>query len=238
MRTRAEPVISDPEVAAAVARAVDDIMPQARAEAYKTWQRAPHALELDELHSIALTGLAQAAHRWETYCAETSRDPHRYEFLPAYFLARMRGAMLDWLRSQDWVTRSDRTRAKALREAGQDAGATEAQLAAATGMSLAQVRGTIAAVSARPVSMDAEPHDVPDPGDVESTAVVTEVLASVTAVIRGLAPEIQVLLAMRYYAGQALAEAAGVLGIDPGAAAEQHTGAILAIHDAMLAAVL
>lgn len=228
---------SDPEVAAAVARAVGDILPQARAEAYKCWQRAPHALELDELHSIALTGLAQAASRWPVYCAETSRDPHRYEFLPAYFLARMRGAMLDWLRAQDWVTRSDRTRAKALRDVGQDAGATEAELAAATGMTVAQVRSTVAAVAARPVSMDAEPHDVADVADVESQAVVAEVLGAVIAVTRGLPPEIQALLALRYYSGCSVAEAARLLDMNAEEAAAAHTAAILKIHDSMLRAV-
>jgi RNA polymerase sigma factor for flagellar operon FliA len=227
----------DPEVAAEVARAVDDILPQARAEAYRVWQRAPHALELDELHSLALSGLAHAAARWQTYCAQTGRDPHRYEFLPAYFLARMRGSMLDWLRSQDWVTRSDRTRAKAIRDAGQDRGATEGELAAATGMTVTQVRDTIAAVAARPVSIDAEPHDVPDPGDVESQAVVSEVLGAVTAVTAAMPPGVQVLLALRYYAGRSLAEAAEAAGMEPGEAARAHTDAILKIHDAMIKAV-
>lgn len=220
-----------------VLRAVDDMVPQARGEAYKVWARAPHALELDELEAIALKGLAEASARWQVYCAETGRDPHRYEFLPPYFLARMRGAMLDWLRSQDWVTRSDRTRAKAIRDAGQDRGATDAELAASTGLSIAEVRSTVAAVAARPVSIDAEPHDVADEADVESQAVVGEVLAAVTAVTAGLPPQVQALLAMRYYAGRPLAEAAQVLGLDPAEAARCHTRAILAVHDAMLAAV-
>jgi RNA polymerase sigma factor FliA len=233
----AEFVDSDPVVAAVVAAKVAEIMPQARAEAYKTWQRAPHALELDELHAIALKGLAEASARWETYCAQQGHDPHAYEFMPAYFLARMRGAMLDYLRSQDWVTRSDRTRAKALRDAGQDAGVPEGELAAATGMSVTQVRDTIAAVSARPVSLDAEPYDVADPGDVESQAVVSQVLRAVTAVTASLSVQAQVLLALRYYAGCSLAEAAGALGLEPGKAARLHADAILAVHDAMVAAV-
>ena len=227
----------DPEVAAVVAAKVADIMPQARGEAWKVWQRAPHALELDELHAIALTGLAQAAARWQTYCAQTQRDPHAYEYLPAYMLARMRGAMLDNLRAQDWVTRSDRTRAKAIREAGQDRGASEAELAAATGMTVAEVRAAVAAVAARPVSIDAEPHDVPAEADVESQAVVSEVLGAVTAVTGKLPPQTQVLMALRYYAGRSISEAAAVLGLDPAEAARRHTDAILKVHDEMLRAV-
>ena len=162
----------DPEVTARVAELVGEVMPQARAEAYKVWQRAPHALELDELHAIALKGLAEASARWQQYCHEKGHDPRAFEYFPAYCLARMRGAMLDNLRSQDWVTRSDRTRAKLIRDAGQDRGASEAELAAATGLTVAEVRSTLAAVSARPVSIDAEPHDVAAEADVESQAMV------------------------------------------------------------------
>ena len=224
----------DPEVAARVAGLVAEIVPQARAEAYKVWSRAPHALELDELHAIALKGLAEASARWQVYCAEKGHDPRAFEYFPAYVLARMRGAMLDNLRSQDWVTRSDRTRAKAIRDAGQDRGASEAELAAATGMSVTEVRSTLAAVSARPVSIDAEPHDVADEMSVESQVLVAEVLSAVTEVTRSLPPDIQVLLALRYYVGRSLADAAAALGLDPAEAARRHVAAVLAIHDAML----
>ncbi len=230
--------VPDPEVAARVSELTAGIMPQARVEAYKVWQRAPHALELDELHAIALKGLAEAAARWQVYCAEHDHSPRAYEFFPAYCLARIRGAMLDSLRSQDWVTRSDRTRAKAIRDAGQDRGASEAELAAATGLTVAEVRSTMAAVSARPVSIDAEPHDVADEADVESQAVVSEVLGAVSAVTRALPPEVQVLLALRYYAGRTVADAGAALGMEPGEAARAHTSAILKIHDAMIKAVV
>jgi RNA polymerase sigma factor for flagellar operon FliA len=221
-------------VAARVGELVAEIMPQARAEAYKVWQRAPHALELDELHAIALKGLAEASARWQLYCHERGHSPRAYEFFPAYVLARMRGAMLDNLRSQDWVTRSDRTRAKAIRDAGQDRGASEAELAAATGLSVAEVRSTMAAVSARPVSIDAEPHDVADEADVESQAVVAQVLGAVTAVTRRLPARVQVLLALRYYAGRSITEAGAAVGLEAGEASRAHTAAILAIHDEML----
>jgi RNA polymerase sigma factor for flagellar operon FliA len=226
--------VPDPEVSARVSELVAGMMPQARVEAYKVWQRAPHALELDELHAIALKGLAEAAARWQVYCAEKGHDPRAFEYFPAYVLARMRGAMLDNLRSQDWVTRSDRTRAKAIRDAGQDRGASEAELARAT---VPEVRSTLAAVSARPVSIDAEPHDVADEADVESQAVVSEVLAAVSAVTSSLPPDVQVMLALRYYAGRTIADAAAAVGMEPGEAGRAHTRAILSIHDAMIKAV-
>lgn len=225
------------DIQARIDELVAEIMPQARAEAYKVWQRAPHALEMDELESLALSGLAHAAARWETYCAEKGHDPTRFEYFTAYCLRRMRGAMLDWLRSQDWVTRSARTRAKAIRDAGQDQGRSEEELAAASGLTVREVRDTIAAVASRPVSIDAEPYDVAGPADVEGQAVVSEVLSAVSSVTATLPATAQVVLALRYYHGRSIAEAAQLAGVSVDEAARLHQDAILAIHDAMLRAV-
>jgi RNA polymerase sigma factor FliA len=226
-----------PDIQARVDELVAEMMPQARAEAYKVWQRAPHALEMDELESLALSGLAHAAARWETYCAEKGHDPRRFEYFGAYCLQRMRGSMLDYLRSQDWVTRSARTRAKALRAAGQDQGRTETELAEKSGLTVKEVRETIAAVSSRPVSIDAEPYDVAGAADVEGQAVVSEVLAAVARVMATLPATAQVVLALRYYHGLSGAESAQLAGVTVDEAARLHQDAILAIHDAMLRTV-
>jgi RNA polymerase sigma factor FliA len=229
--------MDEPEVRARVSLLVAEVVPSARAEAYRVWQRAPHALEMDELESLALSGLAAAAARWPVYCAKNGHDPAAFEYFYAYALRRMRGSMLDWLRSQDWVTRSARTKAKALREAGQDRGLTDAQLAAATGMSVSEVRETLAAVSARPVSMDAEPLDVAGEDDVEGQAVVSEVLAAMSGVIDRLGEPVRTALVLRYYHGMSVLELSAVIGVSPEEAARLHQGAVLEIHEAMLRAV-
>jgi RNA polymerase sigma factor FliA len=220
-----------------IAALVAEIVPSARSEAYRIWSRAPHALEMDELESIALSGLAAAAARWPAYCAERGHDPTAYQFFRAYALRRMRGSMLDWLRSQDWVTRSARTRAKALRQAGQDQGLTESQLAEASGMTVAEVRETLAAVAARPVSFDAEPHDVAGEDDVEGQAVVASVLGEMAGVIRRLGDPSRSVLVLRYYHGLTIPELARAIGVTTGTASRLHQDAILEIHDAMLKAV-
>lgn len=214
-----------------------EIVPSARTEAYRVWQRAPHALEMDELESLALSGLAAAAARWPAYCAAKGHDPEAFHYFRAYALRRMRGSMLDYLRTQDWVTRSARTRAKALREAGQDRGLSDEALAKATGMTLAEVRETNAAVAARPVSMDAEPHDIAAEDDVEGQAVVSEILSALSGTITRLADPARTILVLRYYHGMQLAELAPFAGVTPEEAAAVHQGALLAIHDAMLKVV-
>lgn len=231
----------DEEAAAAVRDRVNaliaEIMPQARAEAYKVWQRAPHALEMDELESLALSGLAAAGARWPAYCEKNHHDPTAFQFFPAYALRRMRGSMLDYLRAQDWVTRSARTRAKLLRASGQDRGLSDAELAKASGMSVAEVRETLAAVAARPVSFDAEPHDVAGSDDVEGSAVVSEVLAAVSGVIAGLGDPARIVLVLRYYHGMTVQDLAEAIGVTEDEAIRLHQRAVLEIHAAMMKAV-
>jgi RNA polymerase sigma factor FliA len=229
--------VNEAEVRERVSELTAEIVPSARTEAYRVWQRAPHALEMDELEAIALSGLAAAAARWPLYCREKGHDPEAWQFYRAYVTRRMRGAMLDYLRTQDWVTRSARTKAKALREAGQDRGLPDAELARLTGMTLAEVRETNAAVAARPVSMDAEPHDVAGEDDVEGQAVVSEVLSALSGTITRLADPARTILVLRYYHGMQLAELAPFAGVTLEEAAAVHQGALLAVHDAMLKVV-
>jgi RNA polymerase sigma factor FliA len=230
-------VENDPEVQAEISRLVTEIMPQARGEAWRVWQRAPHALELDELHSLALSGLAHAAARWQEYCASRGHDPHATNYFGAYATQRMRGSMLDAMRSQDWVTRSARTKAKQLREAGQDLGRTDEELARATGMSVKEVRETMAVVASKPVSIDAEPHDVADQADVEGMAVVASVLYDVDRVCRSLPPGQQAVLALHYFHGVSFPEIASSLDVKEETVHSLHQEAVLKVHEAMVRAV-
>lgn len=65
--------------------------------------RLPRHVCRDELVSAAMAGLAQAAR---------SFDPDRHTSFDHYAPARIRGALLDELRSRDWASRSVRTKAR------------------------------------------------------------------------------------------------------------------------------
>jgi RNA polymerase sigma factor FliA len=223
----------DPEIQAFIIK----MMPQARSEAWKVFQAAPHALDLDELTSLAYTGLMMAAVRWPIYCASNGYNPRATNYFAAYSLRRIRGAMLDAMRSADWVTRSMRSRAKLLREAGQDLGRTEAELSAATGLTGQQIRDTAAGVSSRPVSFDAGTHDVADPGDVGEQVAVSSILEAVVAVIDRLGAQSQVALALRYHQGREFGEIAAALGITEQKVIELHNEAVARIHNVMIKAV-
>jgi RNA polymerase sigma factor for flagellar operon FliA len=67
--------------------------------------RLPRHVPKDELVSAAMAGLAQAARAF---------DPDRDTSFEHYASARIRGALLDELRSRDWASRSVRTKARRL----------------------------------------------------------------------------------------------------------------------------
>lgn len=213
---------------------VTEIIPQARSEAWRVFQTAPHALELDELISLSYQGLAQAAQRWPDYCARNGYSEGAYQYFAAYALRRIRGSMLDAMRSSDWVTRSVRGRAKQLRDAGQDLGISETELAAKTGMTIQQVRETLAGMARKPVSMDAEPVEVAEDDDVEGQAVVNSITSAATAAIQGLPGEAQMVLALHFYGGIELREIAELLEIRETKVSQQYQDGVAVVHEAMI----
>ena len=77
--------------------------------------RLPRHVPRDELVSAAMAGLAQAAR---------SFDPERDTSFDHYAPARIRGALLDELRSRDWASRSVRTKARRMLAASDELTAT------------------------------------------------------------------------------------------------------------------
>jgi len=71
-------------------------------------RRVSRAVELDELVSAGTLGLVQALEGF---------DPGRGLAFSSYAIPRIRGAMLDELRAQDWVPRSVRARSRQLAQA-------------------------------------------------------------------------------------------------------------------------
>jgi len=71
----------------------------------ETMARVPSHVDRDDLSSAGLTALVQAAH---------SYDPERGVPFNRYATTRIRGAILDELRSIDWASRSVRRRAREL----------------------------------------------------------------------------------------------------------------------------
>ncbi len=213
---------------------VESHLALAQALAQQVWRTAPHALDADELRAIAYLGLVGAVNRWKPYCAEKGYSPEALEFLKPFVVRRVKGALYDAIRASDWATRSLRTRAKALADAGADRGnLTHAQLAERTGMTEAEVRATVRAMAQRPVSLDAEELDPGADDDVESSVFTRTVLDQAVTAIRDLADDQQIVIALHYHRGLQLQEVARAMGITESRASQLHARAVLAIHAAM-----
>jgi RNA polymerase sigma factor FliA len=74
-------------------------------------RRLPSHVNRDDLCSAAMLGLAQAARSW---------DPERGASFERHAATRIRGALLDELRDSDWASRSVRSRARRLQQAGEE----------------------------------------------------------------------------------------------------------------------
>jgi RNA polymerase sigma factor for flagellar operon FliA len=74
-------------------------------------RRVPAHVNRDDLSSAAMLGLAQAARSW---------DPERGASFERHAATRIRGALLDELRDSDWASRSVRSRARRLQQAGEE----------------------------------------------------------------------------------------------------------------------
>jgi RNA polymerase sigma factor for flagellar operon FliA len=226
----------DPEKDRPITELMDHLIPQARAVAWKHWHSAPYVLEFDELVSLAYKGLTEAHNRWPVYCAKNGFDPSITRFFSVYCLRRMTGSILDFMRSQDWVSRQTRNNARALRDAGQDLGRTEAEMATATGLTRDEVSQTLAAMARRPVQFDPVDHDVRDETDTESRAVVDDLLNTAVTALEDQPVPVQFAVILTFYSGLSVKQAANLLGLDSAEVARmQQTGA-LAVHRALTGA--
>ncbi len=116
--------------------------------AQKIAVRLPSNIELDDLISSGVIGLMDAIEKY---------DPSRDNKFKTYAEFRIRGAILDELRAQDWVPRSVRDKAKMLDraivklEANLGRTATEEEISKALGCSMEEFHDLVNQV--RPVSV-------------------------------------------------------------------------------------
>ncbi|MCA9224358.1 MAG: sigma-70 family RNA polymerase sigma factor, partial [Planctomycetales bacterium] len=87
---------------------VERYLPLVKYNGERIWQRLPEGVELDDLISAGVFGLMDAIDAF---------DMSRGVKFETYCVPRIRGAMLDELRTMDWVPRLVRSKASKLNEA-------------------------------------------------------------------------------------------------------------------------
>jgi len=180
-------------------------------------RRLPRHVDADDLRSAGMIGLIEAAERF---------DPSRNENFEAFAEFRIRGAILDDLRSRDSLSRDMRRVCSELRDASVKLAnqigrtPTEADLASHLGVSVEQVRERQAKLSgwsvvgwddAGPSFLERTPDEqAPDP--CEATAS-REMFSQMIDHIEKLPEKMQQVLALYYCEDLNLREIGQVLGV-------------------------
>jgi RNA polymerase sigma factor for flagellar operon FliA len=119
---------------------VEQYLPLVKYNGERIWSRLPDGVELDDLISAGVFGLMDAINAF---------DLNRGVKFETYCVPRIRGAMLDELRTMDWVPRLVRSKASKLNEAVKVLEAkngrspNENELAEQMGMSIAELEKMI-----------------------------------------------------------------------------------------------
>ncbi len=200
----------------------------------------PSHVEDADLISYGLVGLIGAIERFE---------PERGIKFETFAMTRIRGAIIDELRSLDWVPRSVRSRAREI-EAAQaklehelQRAPTEAELASKLNLTEAELQSALLEIANSSVYALDELWTVSDSSgdqvslldtiadegaaDPQEALATTEVKDRLTEAIGGLPEREQLVVALYYYENLTLREIGEVLGVTESRVSQLHTKAVM-----------
>ena len=198
----------------------------------------PPNIEQADLVSYGIFGLIDAIEKF---------DISRAIKFETYAIARIKGAILDELRSIDWVPRSVRAKARALEKAFMKLegvlhrSPTDDELAAEMRVTPEQLQGTLSQISTLGiVALDESlsvgdrseaatlGDTIPDRGDGPVATYEVEEMRHILATAINTMPEREkIVLTLYYYEGLTLAEIGLVLGVTESRVCQIHTKAVL-----------
>ncbi len=202
----------------------------------------PPSVEIDDLVSAGVVGLMDAIEKY---------DPGRDTKFETYAVARIRGAIVDDLRSLDWVPRSVRRKARMLEETYSilenelGRAATDAEIAARLNTSLSDLRTMVEEiVSAGLLSLDdfvgnqegEKTSRIIDlvcskDGITPSTGIEREEMKDILAdAIMNIPDKERTVVALYYYEDMTLKEIGRTLGVSESRVSQIHTKAMLRLR--------
>ncbi|WP_447643709.1 sigma-70 family RNA polymerase sigma factor [Nocardioides zeae] len=203
----------------------------------ETMTRVPSHVSRDDLTSAGLTALVQAAQ---------SFDKDRGVPFTRYAARRVRGAILDELRSVDWASRSVRRRARDLEETrGRLAAtlgrpATSDEVASAVGLSVAEIESNDDDIArAQVLSLQGaagatlEETLVSETATPEDALEHTERLQYLVAAVAELPHRQRVVVEGYFFAERPMAEIAAELGVSESRISQIRAEALVQLRDAM-----
>jgi RNA polymerase sigma factor for flagellar operon FliA len=197
------------------------------AVAHRVATGLPPHVELADLVQSGVFGLIDAVERF---------DPERSPRFESYAAQRIRGAILDELRAQDWVPRSVRGRARELERAQERLearllrAATDRELAGELGVPVRELRGLTRQVQV--VSVEAldessggaselfADHRAPDP---MAAVQARETLRQLAVVVAQLGERDRTVIRLYYLENRTLAEIGRLLGVTESRVCQLHS---------------
>jgi RNA polymerase sigma factor FliA len=200
----------------------------------------PSHVEDADLISYGLVGLIGAIQRFE---------PERGIKFETFAMTRIRGAIIDELRSLDWVPRSVRSRAREIEQVQAklehelQRAPSEAELAAKLNMTEEELQSALLEIANSSVYALDELWTVSDSSgdqvslldtiaddgaaDPQEALATTEVKDRLTEAIGGLPEREQLVVALYYYENLTLREIGEVLGVTESRVSQLHTKAVM-----------
>ncbi|MGZ4445118.1 MAG: sigma-70 family RNA polymerase sigma factor [Nocardioides sp.] len=203
----------------------------------ETLARVPSHVDRDDLTSAGLAALVQAAHAF---------DESRGVPFNRYAATRVRGAIVDELRSIDWASRSVRRRARELDATRTTLAsslgrpATDAEVASATGLSVEEITANGDDVArAQVLSLHAS-EDNSYAETLVSTTPSPEVLAEhaerltyLSEAVAELPERMRVVVEQYFLAERPMAEIAETLGVSESRISQIRAEALVLLRDAL-----
>ncbi|HHY97487.1 MAG TPA: FliA/WhiG family RNA polymerase sigma factor [Firmicutes bacterium] len=201
-----------------------------------------HKAEYDDLVGYGMLGLLDAIDRFQ---------PDKGVKFETFAFMRIRGAILDGIRGNDWVPRSVRDKARKLEQAffeveqRQGRSASDAEVASFMNLSQTQFEAAVAEVSRAGLlsldellELDDEGGSIsvlgllsdPDSPDPAVRYEQKELRRRLAAAIDELQERERLILALYYYEELTVKEIAEIMGISESRVSQLHTKALLRIH--------
>jgi len=213
---------------------VHQYLPLVKVVAGRIAMGMPQYVERDELISNGYFGLLEAIERF---------DPKRGFKFETYAVVRIRGAILDAVRAQDWIPVSVRQKARSytqiLAELEQQLGrsATDEELAAAMNMNpqeFGQFIGQLQATTIMPLEDYTHGDSLSDPAESPSEqAEIGEVKDTLVNSIDKLPEKEKIVVSLYYYEGLTLKEISLILKLSEARISQLHTKAVFRLRGAL-----
>jgi RNA polymerase sigma factor for flagellar operon FliA len=205
----------------------------------------PQNVEQADLVSYGIFGLMDAIEKF---------DPERGFKFQTYAISRIKGAILDELRSIDWVPRSVRAKGRAVERAFSELegklrrSPSEAELAEELDLSLVQLQTLLGKLSLTGVAaldeMLGDRSDattladtIPDRGDSPGALLErSELRSQLAEAIEHMPEREKVVLTLYYFENLTLAQIGSVLGVTESRVSQIHTKSVLQLRSRLLAA--